>query len=52
MEIENTHFKNVCYNGANAEILLIAGYNRDRKIKNEKRMSLLKIKNKREAYSR
>lgn len=34
MGIENIYFKNVSYNGNNAEISLIAGYNSDRKIKN------------------
>ncbi len=34
MGIENIHFKNVSYNGNNAEISVIAGYNSDRKVKN------------------
>lgn len=34
MGIENVHFKNIDYNGSNAEISIIAGYNNDRKIKN------------------
>lgn len=32
--IENVLFKDVTYNGKNAEISIIAGYNQDRKIKN------------------
>ncbi len=34
MGIENIHFKNISYNGDNAEISVIAGYNSDRKVKN------------------
>lgn len=34
MGIENIYFKNVSYNGNNAELSVIAGYNSDRKIKN------------------
>lgn len=34
MGIENVYFKNVNYNGNNAEMSVIAGYNSDRKIKN------------------
>lgn len=34
MGIENIYFKNISYNGSNAEMSLIAGYNSDRKVKN------------------
>lgn len=34
MGIENIHFKNIEYNGNNAEVSVIAGYNSDRKVKN------------------
>jgi hypothetical protein len=34
MGIENIHFKNISYNGDNAEISIIAGYNSDRRVKN------------------
>lgn len=34
MGIENIYFKNISYNGDNAEMSVIAGYNSDRKVKN------------------
>jgi len=34
MGIENVHFRNVSYNGNNAEMSVIAGYNSDRKVRN------------------
>ena len=34
VSIENIHFKNIEYNGNNAEVSVIAGYNSDRKVKN------------------
>jgi hypothetical protein len=34
MGIENVHFKNINYNGSNAELSIVAGYNSDRMVKN------------------
>lgn len=34
MGIENIYFKNIEYNGQNAELSIISGYNSDRKVKN------------------
>ncbi len=34
MGIENIYFKNIEYNGKNAELSIISGYNSDRKVKN------------------
>lgn len=34
MGIENVHFRNINYNGSNAELSIIAGYNNDRMVRN------------------
>ncbi|MDD2215603.1 MAG: hypothetical protein PHE41_03415 [Eubacteriales bacterium] len=34
MGIENVHFRNINYNGSNAELSIIAGYNSDRMVRN------------------